>query len=169
MNSVAANLGISLQSLPGWVLALCLLQAVTLVVLISVFRQQTHQARRWQRLLRDVSGQNLLELLEQSIEMNRRQEDHLSSLETRVSNLDARMNKSIRKIGLIKYDAFPDVGGQQSFALAMMDDGGDGAVLTGQCGRSESRIFAKPLTEKQARVALTQEELAAIQAAEGWD
>ncbi|MFX8992128.1 DUF4446 family protein, partial [Acinetobacter baumannii] len=62
-------------------------------------------------------------------------------------------------------DAFQDVGGEQSFALAIYDDDGNGALITGLIGRTDSRIYCKPIKSGETDRQLTSEEIAAIDAA----
>jgi hypothetical protein len=65
-------------------------------------------------------------------------------------------------LGLVRYDAFEDVGGSQSFALAIYDENGDGAILTSIVGRADCRVYAKPLVKMQSERKLSQEEQRAI-------
>jgi hypothetical protein len=65
----------------------------------------------------------------------------------------------------VKYDAFEDVGGNQSFALAVYDDRGDGALITSLSGRTDCRVYCKPLIAGKSERNLSQEEQRAIQEA----
>lgn len=53
---------------------------------------------------------------------------------------------SIRHVAVIRYDAFRDMGGRRSFSAALLDDSGDGLVITSLCGRTESQTIAKGVT-----------------------
>ena len=86
----------------------------------------------------------------------------VESLRARADDLEAKVRTSKRHLGVVKYDAFEDVGGQQSFALALYDDKGDGAVLTGIVGRADCRVYAKPLVGLAADRTLSQEEQRAL-------
>lgn len=68
----------------------------------------------------------------------------------------------IRHVGVIRYDAFSEVGGSLSFSTALLDDNGDGLVLSAITGRSESRVYAKPVSEKESTHNLSKEEQMAI-------
>ena len=57
---------------------------------------------------------------------------------------------SVRRVGVLRYDAFEDVGGRLSFSCALLDDHGTGVVLTSINGRQETRVYAKPLTAGQS-------------------
>jgi hypothetical protein len=51
----------------------------------------------------------------------------------------------LQRTGLVRYDAFPGVGGEQSFSLALLDAEGSGLVITGLYGRHDMRVYAKPV------------------------
>jgi hypothetical protein len=68
----------------------------------------------------------------------------------------------IRRVGLLRYDAFEDVGGRLSFSCALLDDHGTGVVLTSINGRQETRVYAKPVTVGNSSYNLSAEEQEAI-------
>ena len=72
---------------------------------------------------------------------------------------------SVRRISLLRYDAFEDVGGRLSFSCAMLDDHGTGVVLTSINGRQETRVYAKPIAEGTSTYNLSVEESEAIRQA----
>lgn len=72
---------------------------------------------------------------------------------------------SVRRVALVRYDAFEDVGGRLSFSCAMLDDHGTGVVLTSINGRQETRVYAKPVNERASAYNLSLEEEEAIRQA----
>lgn len=72
---------------------------------------------------------------------------------------------SVRKVALLRYDAFEDVGGRLSFSCALLDDHGTGVVLTSINGRQETRVYAKPISEGRSNYNLSTEEDEAIRQA----
>jgi Protein of unknown function (DUF4446) len=72
---------------------------------------------------------------------------------------------SVRHVALVRYDAFEDVGGRLSFSCAMLDDHGNGVVLTSINGRQETRVYAKPIAEGRSSYNLSSEEEEAIREA----
>jgi hypothetical protein len=65
-------------------------------------------------------------------------------------------------VSVVRYDAFGDMGGRLSFSAAMLDDGGDGLVLTAIHGRSETRSYIKGVKGGSSEASLSPEELQAI-------
>ena len=72
---------------------------------------------------------------------------------------------AVSRIGLVRYDAFPDMGGMLSFSAALLDERGDGVVISAINGRSETRAYGKPLVSGSSEHNLSDEEEAAVKAA----
>ena len=72
---------------------------------------------------------------------------------------------SVRRVALLRYDAFEDVGGRLSFSCAMLDEHGTGVVLTSINGRQETRVYAKPIAVGTSTYNLSAEEEEAIRQA----
>jgi uncharacterized protein YlxW (UPF0749 family) len=75
------------------------------------------------------------------------------------------MLSAVQRIGLVRYDAFEDMGGHLSFSAALLDGEGDGIVITSINGRQDTRCYAKPVQAWTSRHNLSEEEEAAIQQA----
>ncbi len=98
--------------------------------------------------------------------MERSQIDkELSRLRDRIGSLERELAVSKRHVGLVRYDAFEDVSGNQSFAMALYDDNGDGAILNGIVGRADNRLYCKQLLNGRSERNLSQEEQRAIREA----
>lgn len=123
--------------------------------------------RRWRQLLQDPSGGSLEEVLETHLRERQLLQSQLRTLDSRVQELEAKMRVDKRHLGIVRYDAFEDVGGEQSFALALYDDEGDGVVVTSLVGRTDCRVYAKALKRGRSDRTLSQEEQRAIREAEG--
>ena len=122
--------------------------------------------RRWRELLQTEGGASLEETLETHLEERRKLHSELRALQERVRVLEDKMRVDKRHLGIVRYDAFDDVGGEQSFAMALYDDEGDGIVLTSLVGRTDCRVYAKALRKGRSDRTLSQEEQRAIREAE---
>jgi len=107
-------------------------------------------------------------------DMLARNADDLGELQERMSGAEARLDHvtrllagCVRHVGVVRYDAFDDVGGLQSFSLAMLDGQRSGVVVSGIYSRSDVRLYAKQVEQGRTTVALTTEEGAAINQALG--
>jgi hypothetical protein len=74
----------------------------------------------------------------------------------------ADLSDALRHVAVVRYDAFGDMGGRLSFSAALLDDAGDGIVLTSINGRTETRSYAKGVKAGESDHSLSPEELQAI-------
>ena len=77
------------------------------------------------------------------------------------------LSGAVRRVSVVRYDAFGDMGGLLSFSVALLDDAGDGLVLTSINGRSETRTYAKGVQGGTGQHALSPEEIEAVATAIG--
>jgi hypothetical protein len=75
------------------------------------------------------------------------------------------MTASVQRVGLVRYDAFEDMGGHLSFSAALLDGSGNGLVITSINGRQDTRCYAKPVEAWNSRHNLSEEEEQAIRLA----
>lgn len=92
-------------------------------------------------------GKKINQVEEKEIEINK----HLVSI-------DERLNKSIRNIETIRFNPFIDAGSNQSFAIAMLNDEGNGVVMSSLYARDRMSIFAKPIVKGKSEFELSSEE-----------
>lgn len=100
------------------------------------------------------------------------QSDSLARLEARVDemgarqvNMDRELGECLRKIGIVRFNAFDDVGGEQSFAMAMLDSNRNGVIISNIYGRQDSRLYAKGIVNGETERALSDEERKALEKA----
>ena len=86
-------------------------------------------------------------------------------LRQEVATLAAESRQTFRHLGMVRYDAFGDMGGHLSWSLALLDDAGDGVVLTSIHGRSDARAYAKSVSGWTSETQLSPEEDEAIASA----
>jgi hypothetical protein len=100
------------------------------------------------------------------------QSRQIQQLEAAVRSLSANDQRqggliegAVRHVGLVRYDAFEDVGGRLSFSCALLDAKGTGVVMTSINGRQDTRVYAKPVAEGRSTYNLSIEEEEAIRQA----
>jgi len=86
----------------------------------------------------------------------------VEGLRNEVQALRLEAAQALRHLAVVRYDAFGDMGGHLSWSMALLDDGGDGVVLTSIHGRSEARTYAKNVTSWNCDQALSPEEEEAV-------
>ncbi len=82
-----------------------------------------------------------------------------------VQGLTSSVGTVLRRVALVRFDAFEDLGGRLSFSLALLDDGGNGITLTSIASTSDTRLYAKALTGGVGERPLSPEEEQAVKAA----
>ena len=140
-------------------LSLVVVALVAAVVLLVVWvawlqRSEAVLRRRLRRLIGDAEGTGFDEVAGRV--------DALNKLHHDLENLTQR---SIQKVGVVRFNPFADTGGDQSFAIALLDAEGNGLVLSSLHGRTDTRIFAKQVQSGRSRHQLSDEEQDAIRRA----
>jgi len=79
--------------------------------------------------------------------------------------VERRLRSTVSRIGVVRYDAYEDIGGELSFTAALLDEHGDGIVLTSITGRTGGRTFLTSVTDGVGSQLLSDEEVAAIASA----
>lgn len=122
-------------------------------------------ARRQARLLRGADGASLQAMLLEHVDTSRALQAQVEKALAESGANTALLRDCLQRVGVVRYDALPDVGGQQSFSIALLDAGGSGLVLSGLYSRQDVRVYAKSVVAAKSpsgTVALTEEEQAAI-------
>ena len=86
----------------------------------------------------------------------------VEGLRGEVQALRMEASDALRHLAVVRYDAFGDMGGHLSWSLALLDDSGDGVVLTSIHGRSEARTYAKNISAWSCEQAMSPEEEEAV-------
>lgn len=88
--------------------------------------------------------------------------EDVHGLRQEVAALRAEARDALKHLSVVRYDAFGDMGGHLSWSLALLDDGGNGVVLTSIHGRSEARSYAKSIADWSCEQQLSPEEEEAL-------
>ncbi len=87
------------------------------------------------------------------------------ALKEEVKGLRKQGISSVQRVGIVRYNPFSDVGGKQSFSIALLDGNNNGIVLTSLYSREGNRVYAKPLKNGISEYSLSNEEKEAIEVA----
>ena len=111
------------------------------------------------------NGNNIEEDLENYMYRVERVEKQNAEITSFIKELDKDFEKSIQKVGIVRYNAYKDTGSDLSFTLAMLDENNNGVVLNGIYSRETSNIYAKPVENGKSSYILSEEEQEAIRRA----
>jgi hypothetical protein len=149
-----------------WI-ALTLLTLGLAVWLLVLTRRMEAALSAYRGLVQGVQPAGLDSLLAQHLARVEDATGKVAVLEGEYARLASDVQRSIQHVGVVRFNPFPDVGGDQSVTIALLDARGDGLVITSLYGRTERRFYAKPVTGRQSSYQLSDEELKAIQRANG--
>lgn len=111
------------------------------------------------------NGKNLEEDLETYMYRVNKVEKQNAEITNQIDLMDKDLRKCIQKVGIVRYNAFKDVGSDLSFALALLNEQNNGIVLNGIYSRDMSNIYAKPIENGKSKYVVSEEEAQAIQKA----
>jgi len=153
------------QALSTLVLALAVAVVVLVVWVAWLQRSDALLRRRLRRLFGEGEGVGLDELLDRQFRRLDTVAERVEALNRLHRELETLSQQSIQKVGVIRFNPFSDTGGDQSFAVALLDADGNGVVLSSLHGRADTRIFAKQVLAGRSKHALSDEEQDAIRKA----
>jgi len=146
-----------------------LIAGVIILLFWNIGQQLTiRRLRQRQRIfLQGKDGKNLEEVIWQQQEAWQKLSKQIKRLFEINDNLTQASQKSLRKVGLVRFNPFKNLGGNQSFSIALLNDHLNGLVITSLYHENGSRIYAKTIIngESQKEFPLTEEEKKAIQIA----
>jgi hypothetical protein len=146
---------------------LWLLGAVAVLLIWNLWLTVRWRAlqRRWRALMTGSESTSLERLLYETLRRVSLMDEMLKAHGNHLQQLQSQTDRCLQHVGIQRYDAFPDMGGQQSFAIALLNRHGDGIVLSGIHSRQEMRVYAKPLQAGRSTIGLSDEEQLAIREA----
>jgi hypothetical protein len=149
--------------------AVLIVMAVAIVVLLVLVIMQSVRVGRavdaYRQLVRGGSGGSLDDVLQTHVARVEEVRGRLGEIDAVQATLEHRTRASIQHVGLVRFNPFEDTGSDQSFALALLDDQRDGVVISSLHGRSNTRLFAKPVEGGASSHTLSDEEAQAIRVA----
>ena len=136
-----------------------IISAVVVIILLWILMIEI----RLKKIFAGTKTRNLEEMIVLvGKKMNQLEEDQ-KNINKHLIIIDNRLNKSIRNIETIRFNPFVDAGGNQSFAIALMNDEGNGVIMSSLYARDRMSIFAKPIVKGKSEFELSSEEKAVLE------
>jgi hypothetical protein len=145
--------------------ALAIAVIVLVVVVVVLWRRLSALERRLAGLTSAGDGRSLESTLHATLDRVGALATGVDQLTSRAAMLETVQRKAVQKTGLVRYNPFEDTGGNQSFAVALLDANGDGVVVSSLHARQNTRVYAKAVTGGRAEAALSDEEGEALRKA----
>lgn len=151
-----------MYSIPLWLWLVLLLLTIGVVVLGTLYALLIKKLRQF---MTGKNGSSLEATLEWLTKKHAEVDDTLHAHKHALELIDTRVRKSVRGYSLVRYDAYEDNGGNQSFASGFIDEHGDGYVLSVITNRNHVGVYAKPVQRGTPLTTLTEEESLALEEA----
>jgi uncharacterized protein DUF4446 len=140
--------------------------AVAAVVVAVLAFAKLSSIRRAQEVL--LGGNAKADVVEFAVSLQGRIDDlhrAVDEIAAALARVDRRVDDSLSRVALVRYDAYEDTGGHQSASVALLDSARTGIVITAIQGRDYARIYVKQLERGRASIALSPEEQQAVERA----
>ena len=157
-------LGISLE----WII---LIGVNFLLIIILFLMNLTNRSKiknlknKYNKFMNGLSGASMENVLDDCIDKVNRVVEKNKEIEYQLNTVERSMYYCVQKVGVIRYNAFDNVGSDLSFSIAILNNNDDGLVLSSLYARDSSSTYAKPITGGKSKYALSVEELKAIDTA----
>ena len=153
------------SSTAGWIaIGALVVAAVAVVVALAAWRM-LRGVRSAQSVL---LGRDKADLIDFAVSLQARIDDlhgAFDELAAALARVDRRVDGSISRASIVRYDAYEGTGGHQSASVALLDSARSGVVLSAIQGRDYARVYVKELDRGRAPIALSPEEQEAVERA----
>jgi len=105
---------------------------------------------------------NIEELLDIIIDRTELINSKNKDIEKRISSIEDSLLNCIQKVGVIRYNAFDNMGSDLSYSIALLDNKNNGIIISGIYSRDSSSTYAKPIVNGKSKYALSDEEVQAL-------
>jgi hypothetical protein len=152
-------------SVAGWIAIGAAAAAGVALLLALGYLLSLRRVRRAQLVL---LGGGKADLVDFAVSLQSRIDDlhrAVDEIAAALARVDRRVDDTVSKTAIVRYDAYEQSGGHQSASVALLDSARTGIVLSAIQGRDYARIYVKELDRGRASVALSPEELEAVERA----
>ena len=140
------------------IIGLLVIILLLFIIVISLMRSTSKLEKRYRRLTRGINNKNLEEIINSKLdEVDKamaKSEDAINECKV----ISEEIKGCVNKVAIMRYKAFPDVGSDLSFSIAILDSYNDGVLITGIYSRHDSTTYAKPVDKGISRYELSEEE-----------
>lgn len=146
-------------------LGLVITIVVLLILIVLAFTQISHFKKKYNKFMLGKNGGSLEEDIMTLYEDNRFIKNSIDKNREDIKELFKRHELALQKIGLVKYDAFKEMGGKLSFALALLDEKNNGVLINSVHSSDGCYSYTKKIVDGDSQIALSTEEKVAVERA----
>ena len=155
MGGILGSLGID----PFYLfIILFLLQIVLIVLLVILSDKYKRLQKSYATFMKGKNGKNLEKSIFKKFAELEEIADLVKSNEEKIQNIYKKMESHYQKVGIVKYDAFHEMGGNLSFALTMLDENDNGWIFNAMHSREGCYTYIKEVVKGESYIELSEEE-----------
>lgn len=138
---------------------------VMYAIIIHLWINLSSMKKLYREMMTGVNGANLEEKMIACLKDTKAVAEDNTSLREEIQRIDALLQTSLTRVGVVRFAAFEDMGSDLSYAVAMLDSHNNGVVFSSIFGREDSRSYVKPIRNGNSTYTLSEEEKQAIREA----
>ena len=143
-------------------LLLLILIIILAVITVSMSVRLSRLTKKYQMFMRRRNGESMESVFSDKLKNIARIDNRGESNKDDIEVIKKHISSSLTHYGIVKYDAFNDVGGKMSFALAMIDDNNTGFILNTIHSRDNCFQYIKEIVNGESYILLSEEEMKAL-------
>ena len=166
MNSNLLNIiGLGTIDIGYILLGLLSVSIILLILIIITFVQIGKLKKKYSKFMLGKDGANLEKDIMTLYEDNKYIKLSIDKNREDIKELSKKHENAFQKVGLVKYDAFTEMGGKLSFALALLDERNDGFIINSVHSSDGCYSYTKRVKDGDSQIALSNEEKVAVERA----
>lgn len=142
--------------------SLSIITFLLIIISFSLIIKTSRIKEKYKRIMRGNDGKTLESLINDNLDKIDESVIKLQALDQNQNVIQKRLEGCIQNVSVIRYNAFETMGSDQSYSVALLNNQGDGAVITGIFGRDASVSYSKPIVNGNSSYPLSKEEKTAI-------
>ncbi|NLJ88573.1 MAG: DUF4446 family protein [Epulopiscium sp.] len=150
-----------------WILiSTSIISLILLIISIALLIKLNKLKNKYDYFMGGKKDKPIEDLLVTCIDKVNEVEKDYKNINKEIRSIRKDLSKCIKKVGIVRYNAFGDMGGDLCFAVALLDENDDGVVINGIYSREGSNTYAKPVEKGASSYNLSNEEIKAIKIAQ---
>jgi len=142
-----------------------ILMVIMYAFILNLYMDLRRMKKRYKKMMTGVESGNLERMLIGHIDEVQRVKEQSTALEVENQKISNLLQQALTRVGMVRFRAFEDMGGDLSYAVAMLDSHNNGVILSSVFGREGSQAYAKPIENGSSTYKLTEEEQQALREA----
>lgn len=140
------------------IIGLLVIVLLLLIMVLTLMSTTKKLEKKYRKMMRGVNSKNLEELITSKLDDIDKAVGKSKEALNKCEVIKEEIKGCVNKVAIMRYKAFPDVGSDLSFSIAILDSYNDGVLITGIYSRHDSTTYAKPVDKGISRYELSEEE-----------